>query len=165
MPITTESNMTIIAVVKDGDEIVENANVSVYAGTELNGRSFKPVKDGIHFITVGGQKGDNDMLTFVVETEDGEHLLKQSDVFVADAHKGSIDNPYVLQLNEATGIDVTSAGVEVKSVVLYDGSGRVIASDAKKVFIKEYLKQRVSGVYYQKVNFADGRTYVQKLMK
>lgn len=165
MPITTESNMTIIAVVKDGDEIVENANVSIFAGAELRGRSVKAVKDGAHFITIGGQKDDNDMLTFVVETEDGEHLLNQSDVFVADAHKGSIDNPYVLQLNEATGIDVTSAGVEVKSVVLYDGSGRVIVSDAKKVFTKEDLKQRVSRIYYQKVNFADGRTYVQKLMK
>ena len=39
----------------NGDEIVENAEVSVFAGAELCGLTTKAVKDGKHFLTIGGE--------------------------------------------------------------------------------------------------------------
>ncbi|MEG1545676.1 MAG: hypothetical protein RR371_00305 [Bacteroides sp.] len=46
--------MTLIAVVKNGEELINNAEVGVFAGTECRGAST-PDEDGIHFLTVAGE--------------------------------------------------------------------------------------------------------------
>lgn len=45
-------NMTMVAVVMDGDELVENAVVSVYANGELCGFSGEAMSDSKHFLTI-----------------------------------------------------------------------------------------------------------------
>ena len=67
-------NMTMIAVVKDGDRLLDNAQVSVYCGTELRGLSTEAVRNGRHFLTIGGNGGQDDLLTFVITTPEGDFL-------------------------------------------------------------------------------------------
>ena len=179
-----KDNMTMIAVVMDGDELVENAQVSVYSGAELRAFSgeairinlseteaisgeanrIKPCETEAHFLTIGGN-GEAETLTFVVTTEDGEYMLSQTMTFQTDAMKGSLAQPYVLQLGGTTAIDLATGGMGVKSVQLYDNAGRLVRSDVQKVYTKDDLKQLPAGIYYQQVVYDNGMTRVQKLMR
>ena len=168
-PLTSryQDNMTMVAVVKNGNDVVENAQVSVYAYGELRAFSAEAVTNDLHFLTIGGQGSEADLLTFVVQTADGEYMLSQTDVFVADAQRGTLDNPVVLQLSDATGIDMAISGADIKSILIYDNAGRVVDSSERpsRIFTKGDLKQMPAGVYYQHVIYSNGMTRVQKLMK
>jgi hypothetical protein len=130
----------MIAVVMNGDEPVENAEVSVYAGTELCGQSAEAVRNGKHFITIGGTKGEASVLNFVVRTDDGEFFLQQSDLFQADAVRGTMAQPYVLQLGDALGIDHLTNNAAGQQ--LYDLQGRKVtdAQVKKGVYITNRQK-------------------------
>ena len=158
-----KDNMTMIAVVMDGDKMVEDAEVSVYAGAELRGLSTAAISNGKHFITIGGENAE--VLTYVVKTTEGEYQLQQADIFQKDMVKGSVAQPYVLQLREATGIDLINSGMAVKSIQLIDNGGRVVAHNTNKLYTKNDLKSLPAGVYYQQVTFQNGQSFVQKLMK
>ena len=168
-PLTSlfEDNMTMIAVVKNGNEVVADAQVSVYAGTELRGRSTKAVSNDRHFLTIGGEGGQDDVLTFVVKTEDGEFMLAQTEAFQTNAMLGTMAQPYELQLGEATGIDMSMFKGQIKGIQLYDASGRLVRSvdSPTRLLTKKDLKAMPSGVYYQQVIFKNGLTQVQKLMR
>lgn len=134
-----EDNMTMIAVVMNGDELVENAEVSVYAGTELRGQSTEAVKDGKHFLTIGGKSGEDDVLTFVVTTGESTYYLNQTELFHANAMMGSMAQPYVLQLGGTTGVNA----IEYAPVDnYYDLQGRKVenAHMRKGVYINQSKK-------------------------
>ena len=158
-----KDNMTMIAVVMDGDKMVEDAEVSVYAGAELRGLSTAAISNGKHFITIGGENAE--VLTYVVKTAEGEYQLQQADIFQKDMAKGSVAQPYVLQLSEATGISLINSGMAIKGIQLIDNGGRVVAHNTKKLYTKSDLKSLPAGVYYQQVTFQNGQSFVQKLMK
>ena len=159
-------NMTMIAVVMNGDELVEESQVSVYAGTELRGLSTTPVVDGRHFLTVGGTGGQADVLTFVVTLDDQEYYLQQTETFQADALKGTLDEPYVLQMGEATNI-AQLASAELKTLRVYDTNGLLVRSEnhPTRLFTKDDLKSLPDGIYYQQVTLKNGQTYVLKMMR
>jgi hypothetical protein len=104
------------------------------------------------------------MLTFVVETPEGEYMLSQTETFKADAQRGTMAEPVVLQLSEATGIDMATVGMDIKAVQLVDASGRTLATGAKNLYTKDDLKHLPAGVYYQQVTYANGQTCVQKIL-
>ncbi len=164
-----KDNMTMVAVVMNGDEVVENARVSAYAGTELRGFSGEAIacnESGRHFLTVGGQNGE--MITYVVVTESGEeYYLNQADIFAADSHRGTIEDPFVLQMNETTSIDLATAGRDIKVVELYDGAGRMVERKVQpgRVYTADDLRTMPAGIYFQKVVFASGECFVKKLTK
>jgi hypothetical protein len=161
-------NMTMIAVVMNGDELVEEAQVSVYAGTELRGLSTTPVVDGRHFLTVGGTGGEADVLTFVVTLDDQEYYLQQTETFQADGLKGTLDEPYVLQMGEATNIDqLSTLNTQLKSLRVYDTNGLLVRSEEHptRLFTKDDLKSLPDGIYYQQVTLQNGQTYVLKMMR
>ena len=162
LPLNAKENMTMIAVVMNGDEVIENAEVSVFAGTELCGLSTEAVKDGKHFITIGGEGGE--ILTYVVKTAEGEYQLQQADIFQKDVMKGSMAQPYVLQLAETNAIDMALAGMNIKSIQLIDGSGRTIGT-SQKLYTKDDLKHLPAGVYFQQVTLKNGQTRVQKMTR
>jgi hypothetical protein len=157
-----KDNMTMIAVVMNGDELVEDAEISVYAGAELRGLSTAAISNGKHFLTIGGE--NTEVLTYVVKTAEGEYQLQQADIFQKDAMKGSMAQPYVLQLAETTAIDMAHAGMAVKSTILIDGSGSTIGS-SQKLYTKDDLKKFPAGVYFQQVTFQNGQTFVQKMTR
>ena len=166
LKLTTQNNMTMIAVVKNGNEVVADAQVSVYAGTELRGLSTTPVVDGRHFLTVGGTGGQADVLTFVVTLDDQEYYLQQTETFQADALKGTLDEPYVLQLGEATNIAQLS-NAQLKTLRVYDTNGLLVRSEnhPTRLFTKDDLKSLPDGIYYQQVTLKNGQTYVLKMMR
>jgi hypothetical protein len=152
--------MTMIAVVMDGEQLVDDAQVSVFAGSELRGRSTAAVLDGKHFLTIGGNS-QAEMLTFEVTTADGtNHQLAGNGLFNANAQLGSMQHPYVLQLNDI--IDVNT--LAVKHVMLYDGSGRLVRS-GDKPYTKADLKALMPGVYYQHIIYTNGQSHVEKLLR
>jgi len=135
--LSTKDNMTMIAVVMNGDELVENVEVSVYANGELCGFSGETVRDSKHFITIGGE--NDDVLTFVVTTPEGDFYLSQTDVFQANAMRGSLAKPVVLQLGEATGIGTANAPSSTGNY--YDLQGRKVEDVHKKgVYINLHKK-------------------------
>jgi len=135
-------NMTMIAVVKDGERVIEDAVVSVYVGNELRGQSTEAVTDGKHFLTIGGN-GQADVLTFVVSTSEGDHYLLLTDVFQANAMRGSMAQPVVLQLNGTTGIDAIDNAQTTDNY--YDLQGRKVnsANMSKGVYINNRQKRVV----------------------
>ncbi len=160
-------NMTMVAVVKRGDDVVENAQVSVFANGELRAFSAEAVARNLHFLTIGGQGGEADRLTFAVATEDGDYMLAQTDVFVADAQRGTTAQPVVLQLRHATGIDSTASTNGIKSIQLYNAAGHVVSSTEQptRLYTRDDLRLMPAGVYFQQVTYNNGMTRVQKLMR
>ncbi len=161
LPLNAKENMTMIAVVMNGDEVIENAEVSVFAGTELCGLSTATV-NGKHFLTIGGEGAEQ--LTYVVKTAEGEYQLQQADIFQKDVMKGSMAQPYVLQLAETNAIDMALAGMNIKSIQLIDASGRTVGT-SEKLYTKDDLKQLPAGVYFQQVTLKNGQTRVQKMTR
>ena len=162
----SEDNMTMIALVMNGDEVVSDAHVSVFAGSELRGYSHEAVRDNRHFITIGGEDGD--ALSFVISLGDDEnYALSYSEIFVPNAQRGSMANPVVLQISEATGINMALNDSDIKCIRLYDSSGRMIRSDEAptRLFNKKDLSNQPAGIFYQHVIYNNGQTRVQKLMK
>ena len=163
-PLAFESNMTMVAVVMNGDDVVENATVSVYAGTELRGQSSQAVLDDMHFVTIGGSNGVADVLTYVVTTDDGQsYVLRNSDMFVADAQMGTVQQPYVLQIGKATDIDLARGDLEVEKVVLYDGSGRMVGNGSKP-YTQSDINAFGAGVFFQQIYYVNGQTNMQKMI-
>lgn len=133
MPAGYESNMTVMAVVKDGDMVIKDAAVSVYADGELRAYSAEPVREGVHFLTVGGDSKTG-LLRFVVHLDDNDYLLSVTDTFHADAVSGTLQAPFELQMSDATGLDRLEGE---ESDVIYDLSGRMIP------------RPRLKGIYIQ----------------
>ncbi len=71
-----------------------------------------------------------DMLTFVVKCAEGEFFLTQTEQFKANANKGTVAAPYVLQLDESTSIANAlkgmPAGVYFQQVFFDNGQSRVM---------------------------------------
>jgi hypothetical protein len=154
----------MVAVVMNGDDVVENATVSVYAGTELRGQSSQAVLDDMHFVTIGGSNGVADVLTYVVTTDDGQsYVLRNSDMFVADAQMGTVQQPYVLQIGKATDIDLACGDLEVEKVVLYDGSGRMVGNGSKP-YTQSDINAFGAGVFFQQIYYVNGQTNMQKMI-
>lgn len=138
-----KDNMTMVAVVKNGDELIENAQVTVYANGEVRGMSTDAVKDGKHFLTIGGNAAEADLLTFVVATDNNVYYLNQTAMFHADANIGTMSSPLVLQLGDVTGI--RSIDVMTNRGDYYDMQGRKVnnAHVKKGIYINNGQKMVV----------------------
>ena len=133
-------NMTIVGVVKDGDMMITEAEVGVFAGDECRGANVSEA-DGLVFLTVAGE-GYGDVLTLKVKVGNEIYQVKRTIVFEDDAALGTLDEPYIIQIGEETGVEdamITSAHVYVRDgelvvdgwngdYVVYDAVGRVIYS-------------------------------------
>ena len=159
-----ESNMTMIAVVKNGDFAVDNATVSVYADGRLCGRSSAPVIGDKHFITIGGNS--KSMLTFVVETPSATTQLSQMLTFCTDARLGSIDEPYELQLNDITVINrIESDLSDVTLLEVIDNAGRVVRKTSNPTALPALDKSEYhsADIYNIRLTYRSGETKVFRL--
>ena len=100
-PFRYAGDMSIIAQVTDGEHIITDAVISVYAGDELRGFSGDAVLDDIHFISVQGE-GAGTPLRVVIEAEGNTYTLegltfRDNDVI------GGVKNPMRFNIG-ATGI-------------------------------------------------------------
>lgn len=135
-----ESNMTIVAQVMNGDEIVEGAQVAVLSDNDVRALSQEPVTyndSELHFLTVFGKSGDK--LHYVVTVDDTDYIVTETLTFQNDGISGSPVAPLMLQIGDATGIKgVQGEGADR----FYDLSGRRLSKKFANhgVYIKNGTK-------------------------
>lgn len=110
-------NMSIVARVMNGDEAVHGVEVGIFAGDECRGAAteeFSSVNttDGYWFLTVAGD--ESTQLTIKVhDPATGETItVQQTLTYTDDATLGSLDEPYIIQLNAAEGIEDVQGNVQ-----------------------------------------------------
>ena len=110
-------NMSIIARVMNGDEAVHGVEVGIFAGEECRGAATEEhinenTTDGYWFLTVAGDEAAP--LTIKVhDPSTGETItIQQSLTYTDDATLGSLDEPYIIQLNAAEGIEDVQGNVQ-----------------------------------------------------
>ncbi|MBR1878389.1 MAG: hypothetical protein IJ814_05200, partial [Paludibacteraceae bacterium] len=101
-------NMSIVARVKDGEETVHGVEVGIFAGEECRGAAVED--DGDYwFITVAGDE-PTPLTIKVYDPATGQTVVvKQSLNYADDATLGTLAEPYIIQLNQAEGIDQIGA--------------------------------------------------------
>ena len=102
-------NMSILAVVKKNGENVNNAEVGAFINGECRGAIG--CNSGYYFLTVmGSSETDIDSkLLFKVYADGEEYEVDHQLPFISDAFYGSLEEPYVLDLDAVTGICTVSA--------------------------------------------------------
>lgn len=120
-----ENNMAVVAQVVQDGKVVTDAKVSVYSADELCGYSAADDSKGRHFITVGNN-GMAPRLTFMVETSDGSYMLGNLIDYADDAIVGNVLTPFVINLDEATGINGIASGKAIARIELYDMTGSLL---------------------------------------
>ena len=99
-------NMTMVAVVMDGETVVEEAKVGIYANGTCRAYSAQALPGGLHFITVGGVAGQKDNLTALVTLDGGRTVnVPMNLVFDADNHYGSVNEAVIIRIDGAQIID------------------------------------------------------------
>lgn len=164
MQLDYENNMTIIAEIKDGEFVVDNATVSVYADGRLCGRSSAPVIGSKHFVTIGGNS--KSMLTFVIETPSTTKQISQILTFCADAHLGTVDQPYVLQMSGATVIDQIKGDLaDVILLEVIDNAGRTVKKTANPTSLPVFDKSEYhsADIYNIRLTYRSGETKVFRI--
>lgn len=132
-------NMNVIAVVMDGTETIGEARIAAYdAEGEIRAVSDNAVVDGIHFLTIGGN--DNaDVLRLVVTIGSMDYIVSKAIAFTEDSIMGSLNEPYVIQIGDVTGIDGVSAGNTTDGT--FDLSGKkVIQKHRHGIYIENNVK-------------------------
>ena len=120
LPVTDpySGNMSIIARVMNGDEAVHGVEVGIFAGDECRGAATEDgymvndqmVNDfGYWFLTVAGDEAAP-LTIKVYDPATGETItVQQTLTYTDDATLGSLDEPYIIQLNVADGIEEVEA--------------------------------------------------------
>ena len=110
-------NMSIVARVMNGDEAVHGVEVGIFAGDECRGAATEEhinenTTDGYWFLTVAGD--ESTQLTIkVYDPATGETItVLQTLTYTDDATIGSLDEPYIIQLNVAEGVEEVQGNVQ-----------------------------------------------------
>ncbi|MDR2844220.1 MAG: T9SS type A sorting domain-containing protein, partial [Candidatus Symbiothrix sp.] len=177
-------SMSIIAVVKNGNEIVSDVEVGVFAGDECRGAQAT-LDNGLLLLSVAGD--DNQIpLTFKVYEPSSDAVSNpvQTLTFREDAIYGSASEPYVIQLSPAGLTQLTANNLriyptQVKNVLhvdsddhtlrairIYDVSGSIVrgidnASSANTINVSA-LSQ---GVYIVAVETTGGERFTALIFK
>ena len=114
-------NMSIIARVMNGDEAVHDVEVGIFAGDECRGAATEDgymvndqmVNDfGYWFLTVAGDEA-TPLTIKVYDPATSETItVKQTLTYTDDATLGSLDEPYIIQLSVADGIEEVQGNVQ-----------------------------------------------------
>jgi hypothetical protein len=142
-PSEYESNMTVLAIVKDGEEVVKNVQeVAVFNGSVCLAAATVE-SDGFFYLTIPGDKTLKEKLSVYVVV-DGEVIKTSTSLYFAeDATYGNYDNPMVIALGEETSItNILASGNYVKLQVL-DLTGRMLYDGAPSGFNEALLGEGV----------------------
>ena len=127
-PTEYESNMTLLAVVMEGDAILEKVQeIAVFDGTVCMASTFVE-NDGYFYLTIPGDKTVTDRLT-VYAVVDGVMVETATSLYFSeDATSGNYDAPFAVRIGETTTIDKLLANGNYVSMQVVDLSGRVLYS-------------------------------------
>ncbi|GAP72501.1 hypothetical protein SAMD00024442_33_24, partial [Candidatus Symbiothrix dinenymphae] len=174
-------NMSIIAEVRDNEELLTRAEVAVFAGEECRGVA-KTNDKGMLFISVAG---DADVpLTFrVYDTTKGvEREVMQEERYQSDAILGAVKEPYIIQsitTPQSTNIRIKPTRVKyafvafadngktLRSIAIYDAKGQLVQriSDVKASTKKVDVVGLAPNVYLVTVETTDGERLMARIVK
>ena len=106
-------NMNFIAVVEKDGQRLEDVEVAAFVGDEC--RAAEKTISGYYFLTVVGSSSDDKekKVELRVYADGEEYVVDNSKLFISDAMYGTLEEPYVLDLNKAVNIEgVDIAGYE-----------------------------------------------------
>ena len=169
-------NMNLIIQVKDGDLVVENAVVEVFANKSLRGVSEQTVKDDKHFLTVYGDASD-ERLSFIVTVDGIKYRIKETFNFREDVLIGTLNEPYVIQLDDVeSGVTIYPTLVKdyvnilsednISSVTIHAVGGvKVYHSEEHDNSIQIDMSDFSDGTYIVTVITEDGDVVVSYVVK
>lgn len=161
--LSCEDNMALVANVQQNGQIVEDAVVYVYAANELCGYSAASDAEGRHFVTIGGMSNAR-QLTFVVKIEDEQYVVSSDFDYQADAIVGSVSNPYLINLDNATPLAEAQFGKAISRIDIYDANGMLIQSVTAPSTMLKAEKLEGTKAAIQRVIYEDGTVAVFKMM-
>lgn len=133
--------MTMVAVVMDGETVVEEAKVGIYANGTCRAYSAQALPGGLHFITVGGVAGQKDNLTALVTLDGGRTVnVPMNLVFDADNHYGSVNEAVIIRIDGAQIIDPATGNL------LPGNDPYKILKDGHLIIIRDGVGYDVTGV-------------------
>ena len=121
--------------------------MSVYSDASLRGQT--DAIDGLYYLTVAGNPTDTGKRLTLVISHDGEDLIVNLDdvTFATDEMHGSSSQPYVLQLDDLSGIATVSSSPADNDDEFYDLQGRRLdVSPTRGLYIVRHRKQSSSTV-------------------
>lgn len=129
-PSEYESNMTVLAIVKNGDEVLKNAQeVAVFNGSVCLA-SATVESDGFFYLTIPGDKTMKEKLDMYVVV-DGEVIKTSTSLYFGeDATYGDYDNPMLIALGEATSITNILASGNYDKLQVHGLTGRMLYNGA-----------------------------------
>ena len=175
------SNMTIVAQVRSGAEIVDTLQLAAFVADEC--RATARAIDGLYFLTVPGDT-INVPITFKT-VANGQVLTFDSTIdYTTDAMIGSLDSPYKLDFDKATSIcditgstlgisphratthiDVTANSI-ITGVGIYNVSGSMCKYQAASTpSLRIDITDMPTGHYVAKVKLANGKTLSEHFLK
>ena len=158
-PTEFESNMTMLAVVKDGDEILENAQeIAVFNGAVCLA-STTMENDGFFYLTIPGDKAVTSRLTIVAVIDGNIVETSTSFYFVEDAILGDFDAPFAVTVGNATTIGKMLAEGDYCRMQVVDLNGRVFYAGSVADFDENDLND---GQYIFEFFTADGQVVCYK---
>ena len=158
-PTEFESNMTMLAVVKDGDEILENAQeIAVFDGAVCLA-STTMESDGFFYLTIPGDKTVTSRLTIVAVIDGNIVETSTSFYFVEDAILGDFDAPFAVTVGNATTIGKMLAEGDYCRMQVVDLNGRVFYAGSVADFDENSLND---GQYIFEFFTADGQVVCYK---
>jgi hypothetical protein len=111
-PYTFPDNMNVIAVVQRDGQRLSDAEVAAFVNGECRGAIRANEGSEYYFLTVMGSSSDDQgrVVELRVFADGTEYTVDCKNTFVNDNVLGDLDNPYVLDLDEATGVKVLYSG-------------------------------------------------------
>jgi hypothetical protein len=158
-PSEYESNMTMLAVVKDGDEVVDDVQeIAVFDGAVCLA-SATMEDDGFFYLTIPGDNTVTGRLSIVAVVNDNIVETSTSLYFCEDATYGDYDIPFVVTLEQPTTIEKMLADGNYRRMQVVDLSGRIYYSGAPADFDENDLND---GQYIFEFFAADGQIVCYK---
>ena len=158
-PTEYESNMTILAVVKDGDELLENIQeIAVFDGAVCLA-SATMENDGFFYLTIPGDKTVTSRLSIVAVIDGNIVETSTSFYFVEDAILGDFDAPFAVTVGNATTIGKMLADGDYCRLQVVDLNGRVFYAGSVADFDENSLND---GQYIFEFFAADGQVVCYK---
>ncbi len=173
-------NMTMVAVVKNGSEILSGADVAVFAGEECRTAQVAD-QDGYLYLTIPGETYGTE-LTFSVIVNGKPQELDKDLIYVDDAIHGTIEEPYVINIGAETGVNVViesktriyptvvtdvvniESNMDIASVSIINASGQTVLkqNDSEKQINVSNL---LGGMYLIQITDVNGNVWNGNFVK
>ena len=178
------SNMTIVAVVKNGSDLLTNSEVAAFVGDECRGVGRSSEDEALVFLTVLGE-GSGDSITFKVENNGEFVTVPTKLVYEDDATIGTLEKPYVINLIPSLDVEVTTgriniyptnvkqnlyveAGKSIKKIYLTDMEGRMMYENTYGNATGLYtidMTCYAPGIYFVFIEPTEGQLIMHRVMK